>query len=80
MAARVTLKAINDELNRRGHNTRLEKANCHSTGAGAAEDRHSSASEQPFRGSAVLLVAEESWVLVRGRGSVNNLPVNVERH
>jgi hypothetical protein len=26
MAARVTLKAINDELNRRGHNTRLEKA------------------------------------------------------
>jgi hypothetical protein len=26
MAARVTLKAINDELNRRGHNARLEKA------------------------------------------------------
>ena len=26
MAARLTLKAINDELNRRGHNTRLEKA------------------------------------------------------
>jgi hypothetical protein len=26
MAARVTLKAINDELSRRGHNARLEKA------------------------------------------------------
>ena len=26
MAARVTLKAINDELNRRGHNARLERA------------------------------------------------------
>jgi hypothetical protein len=26
MAAGLTLKAINDELNRRGHNTRLEKA------------------------------------------------------
>ncbi len=26
MAARLTLKAINDELNRRGHNARLEKA------------------------------------------------------
>ena len=26
MAARVTMKAINDELNRRGHNARLEKA------------------------------------------------------
>jgi len=26
MAARVTLKAINDELTKRGHNARLEKA------------------------------------------------------
>jgi hypothetical protein len=26
MAARFTLKAINDELNQRGHNARLEKA------------------------------------------------------
>jgi hypothetical protein len=26
MAARVTLKAINDELSRRGHNARLAKA------------------------------------------------------
>jgi len=29
MAARITLKAVNDELTRRGHQARLERANGH---------------------------------------------------
>jgi hypothetical protein len=40
MAARVTLKAINDELNRRGHNAQLEKtSSCFFFFGGEATDR-----------------------------------------